>query len=380
VMETLSILLLAVFGAALSEPAPGLIQNDWETLARETTIRYFSPDSYFPSQDPNEIWDVMGENITCSVDDGGLVTVKVPQSFQAGKPFKIFTHGFASQIKGDGKTAFVDAWMSSSDKSVNVILVDWSGLAAFTGIDDWDNFVYDLAARNSIDVGEFLGMCLAGLSNQFGISGSQIQLAGHSLGSHVMGKAGRTFQLNQNSGELVGRLTGLDPAGPRFVDGPWLEAIPELAENILTKESASFVDVIHTNGGFEPCVVCASEFRSGTILELGHMDFYPSGGSVQPGCVFGIDARPMGLCSHRRAVYYYLHSIWEPSLFPSRTCASVEDCNMETVDDSEVVAYMGETAPEYYQGVRKMFYHAIEDCHWTYYDHSNFLCFGEMKD
>ena len=33
-------------------------------------------------------------------------------------------------------------------------------------IDDWDNFVYDLAARNSIDVGEFLGLCLAELSNQ----------------------------------------------------------------------------------------------------------------------------------------------------------------------------------------------------------------------
>ena len=33
-------------------------------------------------------------------------------------------------------------------------------------IDDWDNFVYDLAARNSIDVGEFLGVCLAELSNQ----------------------------------------------------------------------------------------------------------------------------------------------------------------------------------------------------------------------
>merc|ERR1719500_2490678 len=201
------VLILAVLSPARSDPAQpasGLIQNDWDTLARETTIRYFSPDSYFSSQDPDEIWDVMGENITCSVEEGGLVTIKVPGSFQADKPFKIFTHGFASKIKGDGKTAFVDAWMSSTDKSVNVILVDWSGLAAFTGIDDWDNYVYDFAARNSVDVGEFLGMCLAGLSNQYGVSGSQIQLAGHSLGSHLMGKAGRTFQLNQNSGELVG--------------------------------------------------------------------------------------------------------------------------------------------------------------------------------
>ena len=57
-----------------------------------------------------------------------------------------------------------------------------------------------------------------------------------------------------------------------------------------------------------------------------------------------------GLCSHRRAVYYYLHSIWEPALFPARACASVEECNMEVVEDAEVVAYMGEAAPEYYAG------------------------------
>ena len=44
----------------------------------------------------------------------------------------------------------------------------------------------------------------------------------------------------------------------RFVDGPYVDEIPELAANILTKESAAFVDVIHTNGGFEPCVVCTT--------------------------------------------------------------------------------------------------------------------------
>ena len=95
------------------------------------------------------------------------------------------------------------------------------------------------------------------------------------------------------------------------------------------------------------------------------MDFYPSGGSVQPGCVFGIDARPMGrnetdrflsskifpgLCSHRRSIYYFLHSIREPELFPAMSCATVEDCNSEMVTDSSIIAYMGELAQDYYTG------------------------------
>ena len=32
--------------------------------------------------------------------------------------------------------------------------------------DAWDNMVYDWSARNSIDVGEFVGNCLAQLSVQ----------------------------------------------------------------------------------------------------------------------------------------------------------------------------------------------------------------------
>ncbi len=52
-----------------------------------------------------------------------------------------------------------------------------------------------------------------------------------SLGSHLMGKAGRVY--GEVLGQLPARITGLDPAGPRFVDGPILDAIPELHENRL---------------------------------------------------------------------------------------------------------------------------------------------------
>ena len=51
------------------------------------------------------------------------------------------------------------------------------------------------------------------------------------------------------------RITGLDPAGPRFVDGPVLPAIPELNKEILSPESAQFVDIIHTNGAVLPVAV-----------------------------------------------------------------------------------------------------------------------------
>ena len=39
------------------------------------------------------------------------------------------------------------------------------------------------------------------------------------------------------------------------MDGPVLPAIPELNEEILTPNSAAFVDIIHSNGGFEPAAV-----------------------------------------------------------------------------------------------------------------------------
>ena len=63
----------------------------------------------------------------------------------------------------------------------------------------------------------------------------------------------------------------------RFVDGPYMDEIPELADNILTKESAAFVDVIHTNGGFEPCVVCTTCKVSKYLFS--HL-FYPGISSV----------------------------------------------------------------------------------------------------
>lgn len=60
----------------------------------------------------------------------------------------------------------------------------------------------------------------------------------------------------------------LDPAGPSFYDSD----LPDR----LDASDALFVDVLHTDG--------ASRIISGFghLDELGHVDFYPNGGSAQP--------------------------------------------------------------------------------------------------
>ena len=61
-------------------------------------------------------------------------------------------------------------------------------------------------------------------------------------------------------------LTGLDPAGPFFT-------LVSSAYR-LDDSDASYVDVIHTNEG-----------QLGTSRRGGHIDFYPNGGTNQPGCL-----------------------------------------------------------------------------------------------
>lgn len=72
----------------------------------------------------------------------------------------------------------------------------------------------------------------------------------------------------------VGRITGLDPAEPHFAKAS--------APVRLTPQAGKFVDVIHTD---------ASAFIRGglgIIEKVGHIDFYPNGGTDQPGCNQGV--------------------------------------------------------------------------------------------
>ena len=62
----------------------------------------------------------------------------------------------------------------------------------------------------------------------------------------------------------------MDPAGPSFGADSDLEGR-------LDPTDAEFVDAIHCNGG-----------KLGSVLPVGHANFYPNGGLVQPGCSYDL--------------------------------------------------------------------------------------------
>ncbi|XP_013149161.1 PREDICTED: pancreatic lipase-related protein 2-like [Papilio polytes] len=177
-------------------------------------------------------------------------------NFNPNVPTVVVAHGWFSNQNTNINPVIRDAYLERSD--VNVIILDWSRIAMGS---------YLNAIANIPNVGKALGQFLNFLSETTGASLESMHLAGFSLGSHVVGNAGR--ELNGK----VGRVTGLDPVSPIWHNN----------KNRLDKTDGLYVEVIHTNGR-----------GSGANMALGHADFYPNGGKSQPGCLTSI-------CNHNRS-------------------------------------------------------------------------------
>lgn len=139
----------------------------------------------------------------------------------------------------------------------NVIIVDWGMLAdpKFSG--DAGSLFYGFAVKNVPLVGRRVGEFVMFLMKNGAIHNFDlVHLIGFSLGSHVSGNAGNTLR-EITGGQIPGRITGLDPAGPSFYKGL------KLSSRQLSKEDAIFVDIIHTNQG-----------ALGIYENIGHTDFY----------------------------------------------------------------------------------------------------------
>ncbi|CAM2117782.1 unnamed protein product [Caretta caretta] len=165
---------------------------------------------------------------------------------------RFIVHGFMSTGKRGWVVKMCLLLVEVED--VNCIAVDWAEGA---------KGIYISAVNNIRVVGAEIAYFINTLMKMFRYCPSHIHIIGHSLGAHVAGDAGRRIR-------GIKRITGLDPAGPLFEGTP-----PKVR---LDPTDARFVDVIHSNAAQFPTV------GAGIVNTSGHLDFYPNGGSIMPGC------------------------------------------------------------------------------------------------
>ncbi|KAJ8972322.1 hypothetical protein NQ317_008579 [Molorchus minor] len=130
-------------------------------------------------------------------------------------------------------------------------------------------------------VGMYVAQFVKSLTERFNLTLDKTAMAGHSLGAH--------------SG--------------------WTQPLPlfSLADtnNRLDPTDAKYVHVIHTCGGM-----------LGFMAPIGHADYYPNGGSSQPGCLLDVT----GVCAHARSFFYFAESIAPiTKTFVSKQCSTYKD-------------------------------------------------------
>ncbi|KAF5276863.1 hypothetical protein FQA39_LY06414 [Lamprigera yunnana] len=174
------------------------------------------------------------------------------------------------QIKAEQKTVLViPGWITSIDASpilslkdaylkrydCNVIIVDWT----------YYSFKRYTTAYCAVkELANILSNFLCKLNRELEIELKDIHVLGHTLGGQIAGLLGEKTNLKCN--QKIGRITGLDPAGPLFKFTPENER--------LSKTDALFVDVIHTDS------------LLGILQNCGQVDFHPNCVYEQPGCPY----------------------------------------------------------------------------------------------
>ncbi|XP_051497568.1 endothelial lipase-like [Apus apus] len=198
-------------------------------------------------------------------------------------------------IHGWTMSGMFETWLGSlvsalqeREKDANVVVVDWLPLA---------HQLYKDAVNNTRMVGKSIGRLLDWLQENPNFKLENVHLIGYSLGAHVAGFAGNHVR------GTIGRITGLDPAGPMF------EGVDPSRR--LSPDDASFVDVLHTYTRETLGV------SIGIQMPVGHLDIYPNGGDFQPGCglsdVLGAIAYgtigEVVKCEHERSVHLFVDSL-----------------------------------------------------------------------
>ncbi|KAJ8013083.1 hypothetical protein DPEC_G00049610 [Dallia pectoralis] len=202
-------------------------------------------------------------------------------TFNASLPTKIIVHGYrALGSKPSWVRELAQALLHAQD--ANVVVVDWVYGASFA---------YNLVVESYKEVAVQISVLINQLQ-EHGCKLESFHFIGVSLGAHVAGFVGTLFK------GQIGRITGLDPAGPMFKGAD--------TYNRLDPSDALFVEAIHTDSDY-----------FGISIPVGHVDFFLNGGMDQTGCarskfesilvyfpVYGYM-----ICDHMRALHVYISAL-----------------------------------------------------------------------
>ncbi|CAK8671268.1 pancreatic triacylglycerol lipase-like [Clavelina lepadiformis] len=267
------------------------------------------PVGYVP-QDPSKtnvkfMLDTRAQkDVKVSNDD---MTALLQTSFDFSKNTKFIIHGYVDNGDVSWMRQMSDAFLVVED--MNVIRVGWIGGSLTLN--------YALSATDTQIVGAEVSLFIRNIVAQIGGDTKSFHCIGHSLGAQACSYLGAGVP------DKVGRITGLDPAGPYF------EGTPN--EVRLDSSDADFVDVIHTDA--EKLV----NFGFGTSDVSGDVDFWPNDGIKQPGCdqnilstIVGVDGVIEGVrnfvaCNHLRSIWLFIETITSAGLYAGNQCTSFAD-------------------------------------------------------
>ncbi|XP_011213841.2 phospholipase A1 [Bactrocera dorsalis] len=228
-------------------------------------------------------------------------------NFNASNPTKFLIHGWLQSYKANMNKNIRDAWLSNGD--YNIIVVDWARARSI-------DYVSSVAAVPK--VGKKIADMIESLVENHGLSLSDTEVIGHSLGAQAAGFTGK----NVASGKLHA-IVGLDPALPLYSYNK--------PNKRLNSDDATYVESIQTDGG-----------QLGFLKPIGKGAFYPNGGKKQPGC--GLDLT--GACSHARSCVYYAEAV-KADNFPSMRCGDYQEAVKKSCGVSYSSVKMGAVTNAY---------------------------------
>ncbi|ESP00942.1 hypothetical protein LOTGIDRAFT_140189, partial [Lottia gigantea] len=189
-----------------------------------------------------------------------ITTSSLASKFVNGAKTIFLIHGFNDQGNSSWFQSMKDQLLELV-RSLNVVIVNWK---------DGASEAYGQSAQNTRTVGKKTGDIIKAIHENKGVAYSNFHIIGHSLGAHSAGFSGQ--RVTELTGDKIGRISGLDPAGYKFASKD--------ADERLSIGDADFVDAMHTDDG----VLLSLSFGYKKGETVGHVDFYPNGGQYQPGC------------------------------------------------------------------------------------------------